>query len=137
MNIESLGRTLYPELNLWDTAQPYLEQWLKDRYSPGGLYKRASKNLPAVLEQLPRLPEAIIDSLRQSGQQHQLNQQLVSQLNDIENRHQQTRNRQRGSRFALLFLLVGLSPLVLDNIQGLPVWSWALLAVAAVLTIRR
>ena len=33
LNIEGLGRQLYPELNLWDTAKPFLEQWVADRYS--------------------------------------------------------------------------------------------------------
>ena len=34
LNIEGLGRQLYPELDLWKTARPYLERWLRDRYSP-------------------------------------------------------------------------------------------------------
>ena len=38
LNIEGLGRQLYPDLDLWQTAQPYLEQWLKDRYSPKSMF---------------------------------------------------------------------------------------------------
>ena len=33
LNIEGLGSQLYPALNLWDTAKPFLEQWVSERYS--------------------------------------------------------------------------------------------------------
>ena len=34
LNIESLGRQLYPDLNLWETANPFIENWLKQKMSP-------------------------------------------------------------------------------------------------------
>ena len=34
LNIEGLGRQLYPQLDLWSTAQPFLEQWMHDRVAP-------------------------------------------------------------------------------------------------------
>jgi len=60
LNIEGLGRQLYPELDLWQTAQPFLEQWLRDRYSPKSFVKLIKKYAPGWLEQLrhehPRCP---------------------------------------------------------------------------------
>lgn len=75
LNIEGLGRELYPQLNLWNTAQPFLEQWLKDRYGPSGVYKRLSKHLPGLLEQLPQLPEALLEAAQQSRQLYALGEQ--------------------------------------------------------------
>lgn len=49
-NIEGLGRRLYPDLNLWDTAKPFLENWAKDQLS-------VSNNMDKAKELLPRLPE--------------------------------------------------------------------------------
>ncbi len=66
LNIEGLGRQLYPQLNLWDTAQPFLEQWVQDRYSPQSVFKRLQRHAPSWLEQLPQLPDAVLESLQQS-----------------------------------------------------------------------
>ena len=44
LNIEGLGRQLYPELDLWNTAKPFLEQWLKDRYSAKSIIKKLKKS---------------------------------------------------------------------------------------------
>ncbi|MFK7976475.1 MAG: ubiquinone biosynthesis regulatory protein kinase UbiB [Halioglobus sp.] len=63
LNIEGLGRQLYPELNLWDTAQPFLEDWVAQRYSPQTVIKRLQQQAPVWLEQLPQLPDAVLQSL--------------------------------------------------------------------------
>ena len=52
LQIEGLGRQLYPQLNLWDIGQPFLEGWLRRRYSPKTLYDRLSRQLPGMLETL-------------------------------------------------------------------------------------
>jgi ubiquinone biosynthesis protein len=66
LNIEGLGRQLYPELNLWDTAKPYLERWLADRYSLPTITQRLQREAPALLEALPLLPDLLMNRLRQS-----------------------------------------------------------------------
>ena len=66
LNIEGLGRQLYPDLNLWDTAQPFLEEWVQQRYSPQSMLKRLQHHAPSWIEQLPQLPEAVLESLQQS-----------------------------------------------------------------------
>ncbi|WP_052094974.1 ubiquinone biosynthesis regulatory protein kinase UbiB, partial [Pseudohaliea rubra] len=65
LNIEGLGRQLYPALNLWDTAQPFLEQWVQDRYSPQSMLKRIQHHAPGWLEQLPQLPDVVLENLRE------------------------------------------------------------------------
>jgi ubiquinone biosynthesis protein len=59
LHIEGLGRQLYPELDLWATAKPFLEQWVADRYSPRALLEKLQKRAPAWLEQLPQRPELL------------------------------------------------------------------------------
>ncbi len=65
LNIEGLGRQLYPDLNLWDTAKPFLERWLADRYAPQTVLRRLQQEAPFWLEALPRLPDLIIKNLQQ------------------------------------------------------------------------
>ena len=66
LNIEGLGRQLYPELNLWDTAKPFLEQWLAERYSLPNISRRLQQDAPALLEALPLVPDLILKRLRNS-----------------------------------------------------------------------
>jgi ubiquinone biosynthesis protein len=66
LNIEGLGRQLYPDLNLWETAQPFLEDWVQQRYSPQSMFKRLQRHAPSWLEQLPQLPEAVLETLQQA-----------------------------------------------------------------------
>jgi ubiquinone biosynthesis protein len=64
LNIEGLGRQLYPDLDLWQTAQPYLEKWLKDRYSPKSIFKQFQRYVPDWLEHLPEIPPMIFQALK-------------------------------------------------------------------------
>ena len=63
MNIEGLGRQLYPELDLWQTAKPFLEKWLKERYSPKNILKKVTRNAPDMLEKIATMPAKIDDIL--------------------------------------------------------------------------
>ncbi|KGP64029.1 ubiquinone biosynthesis protein UbiB [Legionella norrlandica] len=61
--IEGLGRQLYPELDLWATAKPFLETWLREQMGPKSFLKQLRKNLPFLAEQLPQMPKLIFDIL--------------------------------------------------------------------------
>lgn len=66
LNIEGLGRQLYPELDLWKTAKPFLEQWMKDKIGPRSFFKHIKENAPLWTEQLPKIPNLIFDVLEQA-----------------------------------------------------------------------
>ncbi len=59
LNIEGLGRQLYPDLNLWDTAKPFLEDWMKKQMSPQKLFDDIKRNFPQWQSALQSLPQAI------------------------------------------------------------------------------
>ena len=63
LNIEGLGRQLYPELDLWKTAHPYLERWLKERYGVKSLYKEIKRQGLDWLERLPQTPAKVLDGI--------------------------------------------------------------------------
>ena len=52
LNIEGLGRQIYPELDLWDTAKPFLERWVAEYRSPRKLIKKLAKRLPEIIESI-------------------------------------------------------------------------------------
>jgi len=58
LNIEGLGRDLDPDLDLWETAKPFLERWMAEQVGWRGFVERIKQEAPywsAVLPQLPRL----------------------------------------------------------------------------------
>ena len=63
-NIEGLGRQLYPELDLWKTAKPFLEDWTQERYSPLATFKRLKAGLPILREFLLESPARLNTLLR-------------------------------------------------------------------------
>ncbi len=63
LNIEGLGRQLYPDLDLWATAHPFLERWLKERFQPNALVEQLKRHGPEWLEQFPQVPQLIFHTL--------------------------------------------------------------------------
>ena len=66
VNIEGLGRQLYPDLDLWATAHPFLEQWIKERFHPKTLMKELKYHAPEWMEKFPQLPHLIFDTINES-----------------------------------------------------------------------
>jgi ubiquinone biosynthesis protein len=56
LNIEGLGRTLDPDLDLWKTAKPYLERWMKEQVGWKGLVRSLQREAPYWVTALPQLP---------------------------------------------------------------------------------
>jgi ubiquinone biosynthesis protein len=59
INIEGLGRHLDPELDLWVTAKPFLERWMRDQIGWRGLQRRLLAEAPYLVNHLPELPRLI------------------------------------------------------------------------------
>ena len=66
-NIEGLGRQLYPELDLWETAKPYLEQWTRAQFGPDAFIRTFKREFPRWWRMLPETPAAVFDFLRKAG----------------------------------------------------------------------
>ena len=79
--IEGLGRQLYPQLDLWDTAKPFLENWMKDQVSPKTLMKKLQQKAPFWLEKLPDLPELIYHNLANGKSLQTQQKQLIASIN--------------------------------------------------------
>ncbi|GAC1328997.1 MAG: ubiquinone biosynthesis regulatory protein kinase UbiB [Steroidobacteraceae bacterium] len=63
-NIEGLGRQLYPELDLWRTAQPYLRKWRRERMNPLAVLRRLRTQLPDTLIALQQVPQIFQTAVR-------------------------------------------------------------------------
>src|SRR5690554_2608744 len=65
LNVEGMGRDLDPELDLWDTAKPYLENWMRQRIGIQGLKQRMSQEATQWAQILPQMPRLIYTRLNQ------------------------------------------------------------------------
>lgn len=132
LNVEGLGRQLYPDLDLWTTALPYLENWNKRRLNPFTLLGRIQENIPNWIDQLPQLPQLFIDAALESKQLGEINASLQSQQKQAK---QSAQRQDRKFRFIGIALLVAaassLIPGIFEAITSLPL-ATASLALAGV-----
>ncbi len=56
LNVEGLGRQLYPELDIWQTASPVLRRWMRERVRPRNVLRELRRGLPDALEIFKALP---------------------------------------------------------------------------------
>jgi len=135
LNIEGLGRQLYPGLNLWDTAKPFLEDWVQERYSPQSVLRRLQRQAPSWLEQLPLLPDVMLDNLQQSRDVEMRFAQQQQQVEELQERSAAKTRRHRRQLLAAIACLgvaVTVVPGAWQQLANAPLVSWLLggLAVA-------
>jgi ubiquinone biosynthesis protein len=63
LNVEGLGRELYPELDVWSTASPILREWMRERSSPRRLWRIFREQLPELIELARVLPTLVKGAL--------------------------------------------------------------------------
>lgn len=83
LNIEGMGRQLYPDLDLWETAAPFMEDWMSDRIGVVGLAKRFGKTAPRLMELLPELPDLAVEALTEARQMSKNNREQLRLLNEL------------------------------------------------------
>jgi ubiquinone biosynthesis protein len=69
LNVEGLGRSLDPDLDLWKTAKPYLERWMNEQVGWRGWYERLKLEAPQWSKTLPQLPRLIHNVLAERHDQ--------------------------------------------------------------------
>nr|WP_314426638.1 ubiquinone biosynthesis regulatory protein kinase UbiB [uncultured Erwinia sp.] len=89
--VEGVGRQLYPQLDLWKTAKPFLEDWIKDQIGIPAIVRALKEKAPFWAEKLPELPELFYDSLRQHKHLQHSVDRLVSELKDEKAKQHQSR----------------------------------------------
>jgi ubiquinone biosynthesis protein len=130
LNVEGLGRQLYPELDLWKTAQPVLRQWMRERMSPRAVLKRMRSQLPDTIESLKELPGLFQTAVREASEGRFRfefeNRGLAELRRDIEQS-----NRRRDLALAAAALWLSGSAWLLAAVEYR--WfAWAQMAAAAV-----
>lgn len=113
LNIEGLGRQLYPELDLWRTALPYLEEWNRRRLDPLALLARTRdllrERLPDWVDRLPDLPLLLLESASRGEREAEAARRRERLAERDAARRRRARDRAGGAA-ALLLALAALMP---------------------------
>lgn len=140
LNIEGLGRQLYPDLDLWTTAKPYLENWMQQRVGPRGIWRKAKEKLPDWLEQIPELPQLAHETLRQWQGWQEAQQQQHASLQALQQEIRQASRRPgqvlAGGVLLLLAAALGLD-LPWERLQDWAGWPWLFGGLGLFLLLRR
>ena len=118
LNIEGLGRQLYPQLDLWSTAKPYLEQWMMNRMGPKAIWREVKRQAPAWAAHAPQMPELIRTTLTHISQ-YPAQQKVVSdKLEHLDRTLNQLNQAKKHRAFAVTISALGLIGLHTPYIWG-------------------
>jgi len=128
-NIEGLGRELYPQLDLWQTAHPVLKQWMDEQVGGRALLKDVRDNLPQLRDAMRELP-AILSQLGEQAGEGRIRFNLHSpELSKI----QEQLSEQRKQRYWLTAAAVGIvSGTLVLTLGAVPWTGWPILAAGIV-----
>lgn len=112
--IEGLGRQVYPQLDLWQTAKPFLQNWLDEQVGVKAMIRDIKQRLPQYREYFAEFPEALFKALQQ---QKQINFRLAEINESLKSQHLNTNRR---------FIVLSLSTIVIFGtfwkFESLPIW---------------
>jgi ubiquinone biosynthesis protein len=131
LNVEGLGRQLYPELDIWHTATPVLRRWMRERNSPRHLLRDLARAWPDALEiarALPPLAQRVLEQPQAATLTDSADAAALERL-----RVQLSRQGRRSDRVIVGGVLFVSAALWL-GMRLVPLWIGAGLGAAAVLT---
>jgi len=129
LNIEGLGRQLYPDLDLWQTAKPFLERSMSEQLGARALLRNLRESIPALSETLPEMPQLVHKLLEQATtgklRLEWTSAELERLREEINRANRRTANTVAGTGLliaaAIIYGLGGHDPTI---IFGAPLLSW-------------
>ena len=127
IHIEGIGRQLYPQLDLWATAKPFIERWLSEQLGVSALLRGLRQNLPYIAEHLPDLPQLAYKALERVAngelQVDSRSRQLEALKQEIRRANRRSIRAVIGGSFvvsaSLVLALDGLAPIMIGSGQWL------------------
>jgi ubiquinone biosynthesis protein len=129
LNIEGLGRDLYPDLDIWNTASPILRDWMRERVSIRTVFKSLRKQWPELIETARTLP-ALLTRAVQRAQHGTLRLQIESpEIASLKEALRAANRRRDAITIGAVILLGGLFWLTVGRE---PLWAgWAIAVLGA------
>ncbi len=128
LQIEGVGRQLYPDLDLWQTAQPLLRQWMGERWSLRGMAKGARTQLPNLMQALQQLPPLVENAIQRAADGRL---SLPVDARNIESLREEIRHAARRRDRVLVAAIGALAGIVWLALDSQPVWPGYVLLAAS------
>jgi ubiquinone biosynthesis protein len=119
LQIEGLGRQLYPQLDLWKTAQPIMKSWMRERISPIAMLKRLRAQLPEISEAITVLPQLLHQAIQRASDGKL---DLPVQDRDAEKMRHELRASSKRRDYAILSAAIVLSGILWFALAEEPFW---------------
>ena len=141
LNIEGLGRQLYPDLDLWKTAKPFLERWMNEQVGVRSLLKGVQANAPQWAEKLPEVPLLLHKVLSKLDQGSLQNQKDL--INSVENLRREIKSANKQTFRVIVGASFVISAVVMQALGGqgqlmfgnAPVLTWMLGGLGALILV--
>ena len=123
LNVEGLGRDLYPQLDIWKTASPILREWMRERVGIRQVFKNVRTQLPELMEAARALPSLLKAAVHRS-QGGVFHMQVDSPaLEEMRAEMRKAGRRRDGITVGAAFLLGGLVWLGVNGAGYWPGWG--------------
>jgi len=132
LQIEGVGRQLYPDLDLWETAQPLLRQWMQERYSVRSMLKQARDQLPGFVDSLRMTPQLIQNTIQRAADGRLA---VPMQSPDIEALRREIREDARRRDTTVVAAIVLLGGLFWLSLHRDPLWPGITMILASAATL--
>ena len=78
-----MGRQIYPDLDLWPTSKPFIQQWINKKYNPTNLFKKFKEDVPGLLEKAYEFPEKLETIFENISNLDEFNDEMKSLRKEI------------------------------------------------------
>lgn len=137
LNIEGLGRQLYPQLDLWKTARPVLKGFMIEQNSPLTVLREIQRNVPEWGRMMPEMP-ALVHQFLVTGAGSKSLHNGINQFAAKQTESETPGMNLNGVIYAIcaagFFICATLVTLLgsdeLSRLFGVPLWSWFILLLA-------
>ncbi|MBI5040763.1 MAG: ubiquinone biosynthesis regulatory protein kinase UbiB [Gammaproteobacteria bacterium] len=136
LNIEGLGRQLYPDLDLWQTAKPFLERWMSEQVGARAFVRNLRTNVPGWTEKLPEIPQLLHQVLDQAANGRLRIEWTSEELRKLRRDLRASNRRMIAATLAAGFsivaaLIYGFDADTTTFVGGIPLLTWVFGAAAA------
>lgn len=138
LNIEGLGRELYPQLDLWKTGKPFLDRWVKERLGAKGVADYAKRNISRWVVQFPALTNTLLTAPERLERIESIQLQQIDVLKHI---GQEAKKRRLtgylGTVLGVSGLVIAGAALITEYDWFAGHWPFAIAVLSMVLLMRR
>jgi ubiquinone biosynthesis protein len=129
LQIEGVGRQLYPDLDLWKTAQPLLRQWMSERWSVRAMAKELRGQLPDLVQAMRQLPPLFENTVQRAADGRL---ELRVEAKNLERLQQEIRDDGRRRDVTIVATVTALAGVIWLAVDAAPAWPGYVVLLAGI-----